>query len=274
LARRRPACREWACRKEGVDVRRPGRYPAAEIPPVHFGGWGRGRLRAASAFQGEENSGKTAHERLHRRFNLYYGLVKRAEKNGVATTQWRWLNLMKLAQFLLQDSQIAHVHYFTAMIKNRGDDPQRVLRQQVFLRALRTLPNLTIHLGNYQETKVWRPLARPPKRGSRFVQVLWSEEKGSDVNLATQLLMDTYERTCTRAAVISNDSDLARPIEVAAGKLTEGVVVFNPHPGETAWRLKKVATEYRSISDKVLRATVFADVLKDEHGEITKPREW
>jgi hypothetical protein len=104
-------------------------------------------------------------------------------------------------------------------VKDRGDDPQRISRQQIFLRALRTVPGLEIHLGNYQETTVWRPLANPPRRGSRFVQVLWSEEKGSDVNLATQLLMDTYEGRCERAAVISNDSDLAMPIAVAARRL-------------------------------------------------------
>jgi hypothetical protein len=75
-------------------------------------------------------------------------------------------------------------------------------------------------------------------------------------------------------AVISNDSDLARPIEVCAGKLDHGVVVFNPHPGETARKLKKVATEYRAISDRVLKATVFPDVLQDRSGEITKPAGW
>jgi hypothetical protein len=96
-------------------------------------------------------------------------------------------------------------------------------------------------------------------------------KRGSDVNLATQLLIDTYERNCARAAVISNDSDLARPIEVAAAKLSHRVIVFNPHPGGTARRLKKVATEYRAISDKVLQATVFPDVVSDGQVRFTSP---
>ena len=206
-------------------------------------------------------------------FNLYYGLKKRGERQR-EPTPFRWLNLVKLSQFLLPDSEIAHVHYFTAMIKGRPDDPQRVLRQQIFLRALRTLPNLTIHLGNYQETTVRRPLAKPPARGSRFVEVLWSEEKGSDVNLAAQLLVDVFERSCERAAVISNDSDLARPIEIAAGRLPHGVIVFNPHPGETARRLKRVATTYRPIADRTLRATVLPDAIEDARGTITRPEGW
>ena len=133
----------------------------------------------------------------------------------------------------------------------------------MFLRALRTVPNLEIHLGNYQETVVWRPLAKPPRRGSRFVQVLWSEEKGSDVNLATQLLIDTYEGRCQRAAVFSNDSDLAMPISVAAERLDE-----------TARKLKNVATEYRPIKDRTFAATLFADELRDQRGAFSKPEGW
>jgi uncharacterized LabA/DUF88 family protein len=207
-------------------------------------------------------------------FNLYYGLVHRAEIQALPSTPYRWLNVGKLAQFLLPDCEINRIHYFTAMIKERPDDPQRVVRQEIFLRALRTLPNLSIQLGNYQEHTVRRPLARPRLGRNRFVEVLWSEEKGSDVNLATQLLVDTYEGNCERAAVISNDSDLASPIRVASEKLPEGVIVFNPHPGGTARRLKKCATEYRVIKDRTLAATLFADTLEDRKGTITKPDKW
>jgi hypothetical protein len=135
-------------------------------------------------------------------FNLYYGLVERRRRKGLPSTPYRWLNLGKLAQFLLPDCAIQEIHYFTAMIKGRPDDPQRVTRQEIFLRALRTLPNITIHLGNYQEHAVRRPLANPQRGKKRFVEVLWSEEKGSDVNLATRLLVDAYEGSCARAAVI------------------------------------------------------------------------
>ena len=79
---------------------------------------------------------------------------------------------------------------------------------------------------------------------------------------------------CARAAVISNDSDLVSPIRLAKQKLDQGVVVFNPHPGKTVRRLKKVATEYRQIKDRTFAATVFADTLQDRKGTITKPTTW
>lgn len=45
--------------------------------------------------------------------------------------------------------------------------------------------------------------------GRGHVEVLKSEEKGSDVNLATYLLVDCYRSDCDVAVIVSNDSDLA-----------------------------------------------------------------
>ena len=36
-----------------------------------------------------------------------------------------------------------------------------------------------------------RPIEKPPKNGPRFAEVMKTEEKGSDVNLASYLLLDT-----------------------------------------------------------------------------------
>lgn len=66
------------------------------------------------------------------------------------------------------------------------------LRQQIYLLALRTLPNLDIILGHYLTHAVMMPLANPAPGQSRYVRVLKSEEKGSDVNLATHLVHDAH----------------------------------------------------------------------------------
>ena len=44
------------------------------------------------------------------------------------------------------------------------------------------------------------PLANPRRGAARTVEVVKSEEKGSDVNLATHLLLDAFERDCDVAA--------------------------------------------------------------------------
>ncbi len=74
------------------------------------------------------------------------------------------------------------------------------------------------------------PLANPPRRGARTVEVVKTEEKGSDVNLATYLLLDAFQHDCNVAVVISNDSDLKLPIEIAQSELGIRVGVVNPHP--------------------------------------------
>lgn len=42
-------------------------------------------------------------------FNLYNGLKRRAEAKGLAAPEYRWLNLSKLAEFLLPEYEVATV---------------------------------------------------------------------------------------------------------------------------------------------------------------------
>jgi hypothetical protein len=78
--------------------------------------------------------------------------------------------------------------------------------------------------------------------GATFmVSYLDREEKGTDVNLATHLLVDVLDETVDAAIVISNDSDLALPIRVARGNVPVGVV--NPGAGRPAGRLRGLSSE-------------------------------
>ncbi len=130
-------------------------------------------------------------------FNLYYGCVK--------GTPYKWLNLERLCQLSFPVDQVNRIRYCTALVKARPSDPQQPIRQLTYLRALETLACVTIHYGHYLEKKVMMPSANPPPA---TVRVIKSEEKGSDVNLATALLVDAYERDFEQAVVVSNDSDL------------------------------------------------------------------
>jgi hypothetical protein len=69
----------------------------------------------------------------------------------------------------------------------------RAQRQQVYLRALETIPGLSIDYGHYLSHVTRMPLAQPRRGGARTVQVVKTEEKGSDVNLATYLLLDAFK---------------------------------------------------------------------------------
>ena len=154
-------------------------------------------------------------------FNFYYGAVK--------GTSYKWLNLEAMCQRLLRRDQIVKIRYFTARVNDRQDDPQLASRQDTYLRALATLPLVEIHYGHFLTRAV--RLQRENRRSgqSRTVKVLRTEEKGSDVNLATHLLLDAFKGRCDTAVVMSNDSDLAQAIQVTQSELSVKVGIVNPH---------------------------------------------
>ena len=139
-------------------------------------------------------------------FNLYYGCLRR--------TSFKWLDLVKLCRALLPAEDVQRVRYFTARIKGRPGDMEGPARQDAYLRALASNPIVSIHLGHFLQSKVRMMLADPPANGPRTAEVLKMEEKGSDVNLATYLLVDAFRRDCNLAVVVTNDSDLLEPIRI------------------------------------------------------------
>jgi len=140
-------------------------------------------------------------------FNLYYGCIRR--------TPFKWLNLAKLCSQLLPSGYKIHrIRYFTARVSGTPNNPDAPTRQQIYLRALRTLPNISISYGRFLTTKTMMPLADPPPSGPKFVRVIKTEEKGSDVNLASHLLLDAFRNDASAAFVVSNDSDLLEPIRI------------------------------------------------------------
>jgi uncharacterized LabA/DUF88 family protein len=198
-------------------------------------------------------------------FNLYYGCLK--------GTPYRWLDLGALCGRLLPRDRINRIRYFTAALSPRPDDPRARQRQQIYLRALETIPGLSIHYGHFLSYVVRMPLANPPSRGPRTVAVVKTEEKSSDVNLATFLLLDAFKRECEVAVVISNDSDLKLPIEVTQHDLGLRVGVVNPHPPARRSRALR-PTFFKQIRPSALAACQFPPVLSDASGEIHKPKGW
>src|SRR5437870_380023 len=86
-------------------------------------------------------------------FNLYY--------RSLRGTAYKWLDLGKLCDLLLSSYKVKTIRYFTAIIDPRPDDPQQQQRQQVYLRALRTDPRITIHYGLFMTNPVRLPYANP-----------------------------------------------------------------------------------------------------------------
>jgi hypothetical protein len=197
-------------------------------------------------------------------FNLYYGAVK--------GTPYKWLDIRKYCELAFPKNEINEVHYCTAMVKDAPWDPQQSLRQQTFIRALETT-GVEVHYGSFQSNIVRMPLAKKPRRGSRMVEVIKTEEKGSDVALGALLVAHGYQGRYRAAIVVSNDSDLVLPIKIVQDELRLPVGLLNPHPRFSV-ELSKAASFLKSVREGVLAAAQFPDELDDEHGTITKPADW
>ena len=195
-------------------------------------------------------------------FNLYYGAVK--------GTPYRWLDVGRLSQLLIPKDQIHQIKYFTALVNPRPHDPDQRIRQELYLRALATIPNLSIVYGFFLTHEFLLPLAGG-KGG--FAAVIRTEEKGSDVNIATHLLIDGFRNSYDLAVVISNDSDLAAPIRYVVEELKKPVGLLNPqrHPSV---ELSKYATFIKKIRAGVLAKSEFPRTLRDSSGDFSKPASW
>ena len=199
-------------------------------------------------------------------FNLYYGAVK--------GTAYKWLDIQKMVQLILPKNQILKIKYFTALVNARPQDPDQPIRQQMYLRALKTIPNLEIILGHFLTHPVKLPLVNPLPGQSHYAEVIKTEEKGSDVNIATHLLHDGYQCAFGVAIVISNDSDLVEAIKIVRNELNKGVIVLNPRPNSPSQELKRTATFVKDIRQGVLAASQFPISLKDRNGTFNKPPSW
>ncbi len=202
--------------------------------------------------------------------NLYYGCLR--------GTPYRWLDIRKMCELLLEEHhEIERLKYFTANVSGRAYDLDAPKRQQVYLRALRTLPDVEIIWGHFIVTTPRMQLADKPLAEENRVRVVKTEEKGSDVNLATELLCDGFRNKYDVAVVVSNDGDLMRSLRVVRDELQKDVGVLHPilnpgrHPSKA---LVRYATFSKRIRAGVLDSSKLPNPMTDKKGTFHMPETW
>jgi hypothetical protein len=204
--------------------------------------------------------------------NVYIDLYYRA----VRGTRLKWLDLEKMCELLLPDNEVQRIRYFTARVKPRPDDLRAPARQDAYLAALGSLPSVSIHYGHFLETTTRMRLATPPPLpAAQTVEVIKTEEKGSDVNIATWLLVDAYEGDCEMAVVVSNDSDLCMPIRVVSQKRSIPVGLINPGPGQASRALLREKPAFvKSIRRGLLAASQLPAAVQVGNRTLRRPASW
>ena len=107
------------------------------------------------------------------------------------------------------------------------------------------------------------------------VAYIWkTEEKGSDVNIATYLLLDAFQKSYEVAAVLSNDSDLVEPIRLTALILGKPVGLLSPVKNPQS-ALRKASSFLRHVTTADAAASQFSDqVLLSDGTLVDKPSTW
>lgn len=226
-------------------------------------------------------------------FNLYKSaLEKRPEL--------KWLDLIKFSEASQPGHSLNQVFYFTARIKERfsGDDAPR--RQHAYLRALQAT-GVEIVLGRFTKDRDWLRLESKEHRKSieptledlegsiqsafdkswveaepdSMMAKIWKfGEKGSDVNLASYLLMHVLRDGLKGALVISGDSDLATPIRIAKASGAE-IRVISPSKGSPRVELREASSSFEELNPNKLLNFQLASYVSPVKGKlITRPISW
>lgn len=213
-------------------------------------------------------------------FNLYNGALR--------NTPYKWLDLLKFSRSLLPSDQIDHIKYFTALVDSRVNDPDQPYRQMTYWRALQTLGCVDIIKGRFLTKKTWMPEAASVENlktlaasgvnvfgvKPNMLEVLRSEEKGTDVNLAAHLIHDAHLNRFEAALIVSNDSDVAESVRIVRNEIGKVVGVCTPHRNRPSVELKNTASFFREIKRAHIRSNQFADILTDGSGTFSKPSSW
>ena len=198
-------------------------------------------------------------------FNLFYGCLK--------GSPYKWLDIEALCRRLLPRDHINRIRYFTALVTARPGDLQQPVRQETYLRALETLPTVTVHLGEFYVNRVRMPLANP-SRGATTVEVVKTEEKGSDVALATYLMFDACQGDSEASVVITNDSDLREPLRLVKAELGITTGIINPHPANRRSRAM-TSTFFKQLRPSILGQCQLPVQITDPQGlVIHRPTDW
>ncbi len=191
-------------------------------------------------------------------FNLYFGM-KDAE-----FLNCKWLNIEKsVLNYLKYSQELVEIKYFTSRITNH---PEKQKRQNTYLEAIETT-NVKIIYGLYKAKKI----------ECENCGHTWhvSNEKMTDVNIATHLIIDAFQDKYDVAILISGDSDLVPPIKAIHTNFPKKVIsVFFP-PNRHNNTVAEAAKGSQIIGRKKLVDSQFENEIVKKDGYILhKPTRW
>lgn len=204
-------------------------------------------------------------------FSLYKALLQRRYP------EYKWLDVRELAKLLFPDREVTGVTFFTAPLKPTTNDPGVGQRQQIYLRAL-AATGVDVVMGTFHFVRQYLPL-HPEELDSEgkvvTVRVKRPEEKGTDVALATHLIIDAIDEVSDSFAVVTNDSDLVPPVRALSSRGVDVALVSVAEERYNKAFHSAGISGVRQIRRGTLAASQLPDAVTDADGRtIRKPPSW
>lgn len=159
-------------------------------------------------------------------FNLYHSI----KDLGIAHAYLKWQNLRNLSQtFLSKNDEIISIKFFTAYPTWKHDSHKR---HKNFVEILQDF-GIEVIFGNFKKKEIYCKNCKQ--------HIMKYEEKQTDVNIATHIVSDIYEKEADIIQLISGDTDLIPPLKIAKSKHFKIHLVVPP---------KRKANGFDSIVDK------------------------
>ncbi len=208
-------------------------------------------------------------------FNFYHSLKD---------TPYKWLDIEKLIKITLNLKwhNIVKIKYFTA----KTPFPDSALRQEIYLKAIKTSPLIEIICGKFKKRNITiknkyinkLSILKGDQNKIESIRKLLRDniicfpkyvEKETDVNIATHIVYDCCKEDIEAIAILSNDTDLKKPLKFAKKKLQKKVIVIVPLQ-TLRFALKDFSHKTIELTKEHLQKSRLPDVVNGIH----KPKEW
>lgn len=192
-------------------------------------------------------------------FNLYHGL------HDTSGRQHLWLDLAKLGQSLRPKQKLVGVRYFTSTVRNNAGAQSR---QAHYIDAVshKNPGTVTVILGRYQAKAM----------GCRNCGHSYTsyEEKETDVNMATSIVVDAASGAFDAALVVSGDSDMAPAIRAAKKFRQDLFIAAAFPPGRYSQELKHLMPASFPININKVNQALLPDKFHAAGKDFQRPEKW
>lgn len=192
-------------------------------------------------------------------FNLYHGLHEGKNRSHL------WLDLVKLSASLRSRQRLVGVRYFTAPVLN---EPAAQARQAHYIDALESLypSQIKVVEGRYQ--------AKPKRCFQCGHTYTHYEEKETDVNLATSIVVDASRKESDTSLIISGDSDVAPAVRAARELNPQLFMAAAFPPKRKSQELTALMPASFTIGQKKIRDALLPDEFVARGRKFHRPEKW